>query len=63
MTIERMRKVIKILEEAGVPESKYFDFDHDIIFIPYYDKDDTIASQLKDVGCHWNEDARCWASF
>lgn len=63
MTIERMHKVIKILEEAGVDESKYFDSDHDIIFIPYHDKDDNIASQLEDVGCHWDSDAGCWASF
>lgn len=62
MTIERMEKVIEILKNQVKPNA-YFDSDHDIIYIPWFEKKGDVAEKLEKTGCHWNIAAGSWASY
>lgn len=63
-TLNQVREVIEILVAAELnPESAYFDMDHDVLFVPWHEKDGDVAKALEKVGCHWSEEAGSWASY
>jgi len=62
MQIKDMVKVCALLVEAGM-ENEYFDSDHDIIFIPCFEREGELATKLDELGCHWNSSSGCWAHY
>jgi hypothetical protein len=68
MDINRMRRVVMILDEASLsghklPHAGYFEMQHDIIYIPWRERVGRTAEELDSAGCHWDEEAESWASF
>ena len=63
MNFDEMKAVITALEGQELPHHSYFDFQHDIIYLPWDKKEGEIAKALEAAGCHWDEDIECWAHF
>lgn len=62
MQVKDMAKICCFLTEKGL-DNGFFDFDHDVIFVLWYEKDGEIAQKLDELGCHWDSSAGCWAHF
>lgn len=63
MNLREMKKLVEILEQNGLKDTSYFDFNHDIVFIPVHNEDVSFANQLEAIGCHWDSEFDCWAHF
>jgi len=68
MRLDEATKIVAALnaaKERGVelPNHEYFEGQHDIIYIPWDEKIGELAEALEAAGCHWDEEADCWAHF
>jgi hypothetical protein len=63
MTLEQITTVAQILSEAGVSPDEYFDAQHDVIYIPWFEKDGDVAERLQAAGCHFSGEAGSWALY
>ena len=67
MDLQQMREVVAALDVAErdglLPHHGYFDMQHDILYIPWDRASGPVAVMLDAAGCHWDDDAECWAHF
>ena len=63
MMLNEIRRVVEILDAAGVPGNAYFDMQHDILYIPFEEERGDVADQLEAAGCHWESESGSWATF
>jgi hypothetical protein len=62
MDVATMKKVCDILMAEGL-RNKHFDYQHDIVYIPWPEKQGEVADALEELGCHYEYDFDCWAHF
>jgi len=66
MNVEEMTAVCAALDVAkrsGELTDTFFDFQHDICYIPWEKRTGIVAEMLEAADCHWNTECGCWASF
>lgn len=62
-TVAKVLAALAIVSEQHSPETTYVDMEHDILYLPHFEKDDKIAKELEALGCHWDEEAGSWAMY
>ncbi len=62
-SIKAVKAVIEVLETAGADDGSYFDMDHDVLYVPWFEEEGEVAEALAKAGCHWEDDAGSWAMF
>lgn len=63
MKTSEIYNICKILMNDSIEKDRYWDADHDIIYIPWETQEGEIAKKLEAVGCHWDKKANSWALF
>ena len=63
MDLDRIDAVVKALRAANVMGKTPFDAQHDVLYIPWFEKTGETAEALKAAGCHWSSEGECWASY
>lgn len=63
MDIDDMKKVMAALEGQPLQHAGYFNMEHDILYIPWFEEKGPVAEALEAAGCHWDTSAESWASF
>jgi hypothetical protein len=63
VNLDRMKKVVGILDGQEMTNGGYFEMQHDIIYLPWGQKDGDVAKKLEEAGCFWDSDTDSWASF
>ena len=67
MNLDEMRKIVIALDVAErgnrLEKGAYFNMEHDIIYIPWFERTGIVAEMLEAAGCHWDESSESWASF
>lgn len=65
MELRDMKVLCDLLVEQTEGLDKYpmFCAEHDIIYIPVFEKDVLYADQLEELGCHWDSDVGSWAVY
>ena len=66
MVLEEMAQIVEALQQAkrknvDLPGGGFFDFQHDICYLPWYDREGEIANLLRDANCFFDEETDCWA--
>jgi hypothetical protein len=63
VNFDRMRKVMAALEGQDLPGDGFFDMQHDILYLPWSEKEGVVAEALAAAGCHYVDETESWASF
>jgi hypothetical protein len=63
VNLAEVKLIVAALDGTYLLHGGNFDMQHDILYIPWGEKEGSVAEALEAAGCHWEDDVESWAHF
>jgi hypothetical protein len=63
VNLDEMKLIVAALHGETLDDGGVFEMQHDILYIPWFEKTGSVAMALENAGCHWCDESESWASF